>query len=340
MWLIDNDTPFAADRGWCRDRDGAEVWLVVVKATFLVHPDGSTSLAAEQVEPLHEAKHRGEPGKSSVLYDGDFVRTKVTTDVVLNGSAHAPAGRPASRVDVAFRVDDLQRSARVVGERLFERQLTAVKPGRPEPFVRLPMTYERTFGGTDRDGTPHAENPVGTGYARSPATLIGRPAPNVQPVSDASDGWTKSMGFGAVASHWSPRTRFAGTYDAGWQRSRAPLVPDDFDDRFFNSAPAAQQTPRFLRGGEAVSLLNLTPAGKLSFRLPRVALSLETEFKDSAEAHDVALHTVILEPDVPRVIMVWHSALRCHGRVEQLLGTSVTQKLVLSDSSRQGGSAA
>ena len=43
MWQIDNRTPFAAERGWVRDRDGAEVWLVAVKCTFDILPDGTTA---------------------------------------------------------------------------------------------------------------------------------------------------------------------------------------------------------------------------------------------------------------------------------------------------------
>ena len=48
MWQIDNQTPFAAERGWVRDRTGAEVWLVAVKCTFDIDRDGSTAISAEQ----------------------------------------------------------------------------------------------------------------------------------------------------------------------------------------------------------------------------------------------------------------------------------------------------
>ena len=48
MWQLDNRTPFAAERGWVRDRDGTEIWLVAVKATFDVLPDGTTQVSKEQ----------------------------------------------------------------------------------------------------------------------------------------------------------------------------------------------------------------------------------------------------------------------------------------------------
>ena len=42
MWQVDNRTPFAVERGWVRDQRGAEVWLIGVKCTFDIKPDGST----------------------------------------------------------------------------------------------------------------------------------------------------------------------------------------------------------------------------------------------------------------------------------------------------------
>ena len=45
--------------------------------------------------------------------------------------------------------------------------------------------------------------------------------------------------------------------------------------------------------------------------------------------HRAKLHTVILEPDVPRVLMVWHTHLPCHPKVLKLRRTTITQKQVL-----------
>src|SRR5690349_17426638 len=90
MWQINNRTPFATGQAWVRNRDGAEVWLVVVKATFDVHPDGSTTISREQPEVTRSPIYAGEPGKSSIVLDNDFVLTKPVTDVVVLGAAHAP----------------------------------------------------------------------------------------------------------------------------------------------------------------------------------------------------------------------------------------------------------
>jgi hypothetical protein len=86
-----------------------------------------------------------------------------------------------------------------------------------------------------------------------------------------------------------------------------------------------------LRGGETVILYHLTPAGDLRFSLPRTFLRLETRFYTGERTiHEAPkLHTVILEPDYPRVSMVWHSALPCHFKVQKLERTIVTMKPVV-----------
>jgi hypothetical protein len=119
---------------------------------------------------------------------------------------------------------------------------------------------------------------------------------------------------------------FAGTYDAAWMEDRQPLLPNDFDDRFYLGAPPDQQAPQYLRGGEPVVLHHLTPSGEARFLLPKVFLGFETRFYTGAsEVHKTrALHTVILEPDVPRVSLVWHTALSCHFQVHKLQRTIVS----------------
>ena len=117
MWQVDNRTPFAAERGWVRDRDGAEVWLVAVKASFDILPDGSTVPSAEQPPVLRVPAYFGDPATSSIRYEADLVLTKTTTDVLLVGNAHAPGGQPVTELDVGFRVGALQKQIRAVGER-------------------------------------------------------------------------------------------------------------------------------------------------------------------------------------------------------------------------------
>jgi hypothetical protein len=124
-----------------------------------------------------------------------------------------------------------------------------------------------------------------------------------------------------------------------------PLLPVDFDDRYYQCAPSDQQAPRFLSGGEPVMLVNLWPHGEvLRFELPRVILGMETFFSDGQRVlHErPVLQTMIVEPDRSRVALVWHSALPCHPKVHKLLKTRVIEKRLMrfGDTGQAGADAA
>ena len=336
MWTITNRTPFAAERCWVRDKDGAEVWLVAAKGTFDIAPDGTLSLAEEQQEVRIPPEFRGDPGETSLLYDSDLVHKKSATDILLHGHAYAPGGKPTTQVDVGLKVAGIDKTLRVYGDRVWKPSLLGWSMSRPAPFTTMPITYERAFGGTDeRADNPkkrgwEPRNPIGTGFATQSKHLRDMPAPNIEMPRQRISRWKsrpQPAGFGPIAGHWAPRVDFAGTYDDRWQKERLPLLPEDFDERFHQSAPLDQQVPGFLSGGERVELRNLTPNGLLRFSLPRVTLGIETQFDDGERRdHRAVLHTVAIEPDVPRVMLVWHTHLPCHHKVQKLLTTRIDLK--------------
>ena len=335
MWTVSNNTPFAADRTFVCDRDGAMVWIVVIKGTFLIQTDGSAVVADKQADVCVKPQHRGEPELSSLVYDIDLIHTKPATDIILNGHAYAPKGKPAFEVDATMQVAGITKTVRAYGDRTWERGFAGMKMTDPQPFVKMPIVYERAFGGGDKSSSdvknPRWErrNPVGVGFAKSPELLAGQPAPNIEdPQSLLSAVKLKAhpAGFGPIGRHWEPRVDWAGTYDEKWGKERLPLLPRDFDERFYQCAPADQQAPQYLKGGEPVALLNLSPEGLLRFNLPRVWLTFRTRLANEVIDHHANLHTVILEPDVPRVIMAWHTSVPCHGKDAKLQGTTVDLK--------------
>jgi hypothetical protein len=326
VWALDNATPFAAERGFARNRDGAEVWLVAVKGTFSIAPDGGWSVAEKQEPVLLAPKYLKEPGRSSLRYEADLILTKPTTDVLLHGSAHAPRGEPSPQVLVTLSVGPILKTLRVTGDRSWTDARSDKRLTDPAPFVRMPLSYERAVGGVGPEGNVReARNPVGTGFVTPRARHAdGTRAPNVEHV--AGDRTTEPAGFGPLARDWSPRLERAGTYDAAWMERRRPLVPADFEDRFFQAAPDDQQTPRHLVGGEPVDLVNLTPEGTWRFRLPRIAIGATMSFRGRGEHQSFKLHTVILEPDLRRVLMVWHMALECRYSVYDIRSCRVFLK--------------
>lgn len=337
MWQLDNRTPYAAERTWVRDRDGAEIWLVAVKCSFDISPDGETSIAPEQPPvaqaPVFVDESAPQP---SLLYEMDLVRTKLTTDVLLIGHAHAPGGVPVTQIDVGMRVGPVAKRLRVTGDRVW----LGGSPSEPQPFTTMPLVWERAYGGVDpwTREAPNPQfdtrNPVGTGFALEAAHAKGMRLPNIEYPDQCVRAWSdrpEPAGFGPLCNHWQPRAGFAGTYDEVWQKERLPLLPVDFDDRHYQCAPTDQQAPQFMVGDEPVLMVHLAQQSEIRFTLPRVLLGLETFFSDDTRVlHErPQLHTVILEPTAMRVSLVWHSALQCHPKVHKLLKTRVVEKRLL-----------
>jgi hypothetical protein len=200
----------------------------------------------------------------------------------------------------------------------------------------MPLIYERAFGGVDKtskdtkDHTWDLRNPVGCGFAKKGKSLVGKVAPNIEDPTYLISNWKRNSrpaGFGPIAGHWYPRRELAGTYNENWLKNRQPLLPEDFDESYYQCAPKDQQAQGYLKGGELLEIYNMTPSGKLKFRLPWATLSFTTYFDDNTtEKHRAALHTVTVKPDYPKVIMVWHTNLECHHKALKLLSTKIRIK--------------
>jgi hypothetical protein len=328
VWVLFNNTPFSAERGFMRDRHGAEVWLGALRASFSVGVDGRLRRAERQTAPLRAPLWAGEPGLSSLLDDVDF-HPKRGTDVWVLGHAFAPRGRAASAVDVTLRLGGKDKTVRVHGSRIWERSANGARvvPGPANAFERVPLTYELAFGGSDVSAPDVARrvcgpNPVGRGFAHSPEGLLGTPAPQLEHPGAALVACPEQLappGFGPIAPSWQPRLGLAGTYDDAWKTRRAPLPPEDFQEGFYRSAPHDQQLPRFIAGGEPIELVNVTPEGSFRVQLPELRVRMTTVFSDGSETTLAPLHTVRLLPDERRVELCWLACLPCQGREHKLL---------------------
>jgi hypothetical protein len=335
MWMISNGTPFAAERTVVCDRNGSDVWVVAVKGTFVIQSNGGVKIAESQEEVKQAPKHRGDASSSSLIYESDLDFMKPTTDIILHGHAYAPQGKSATVVDVAVNVANIKKTLRVFGDRTWEKGLFGIKMTQPRPFEKVPLIYERAFGGTDENASRpkwEPKNPIGTGFAIQAEHIVGKAVPNVEYPGELISFWKdrpRPAGFGPIARHWVPRVGWAGTYDEKWEKERFPLLPADFNERFFQYAPEDQQSQNYLRGGELVELYNLSSIGLLRFNLPRIALGFRTRIAGKNVDHRSNLHSVIFEPDASRFMMVWVSALPCQGSKYSLERTVVFQKKIL-----------
>lgn len=316
MLQIKNSTPLKTSLMLLPDVDGVDTLFGVVKGTFTI--GSGLTLADEQVPVTMADEHYGDPRTTSIRAPSDVCLGKPGTDVVMVASAWAPDGRPAWQTDVTLNVGAHSKSVRVFGDRAWDAGPAGASIAWVAPFVQMPLVWERAYGGTDvTEKGPHAEprNPVGTGFrvSGSGRALHGLPLPNIEdpaaPITSPSDA-PAPAGFAPVAPNWEPRTKFVGTYDDAWQRQRAPYLPADFDARFFHFAPSSLAMPR-LQGDEPVAIDGVLPDGSLRFWLPRLSVGLTYRRESGEDVRPCALETVIIEPDVRRVVLVWRGALSC-----------------------------
>src|SRR4051812_43606833 len=98
--------------------DGRELLVVAVKATFTIPaPREDPKLSAEQAPLTETDEFSGDPGFSAPVHEIDFAVRKPRCDVLFNGSAYAPGGKPVERLTVALRVGAWTKSFDVVGNR-------------------------------------------------------------------------------------------------------------------------------------------------------------------------------------------------------------------------------
>lgn len=327
MRPIVNHTPFQTRLGVFVNPDRSRSVSAVLMATFSIPAeDGAVCrLAADQLVPQPLPSYIGERGRSSIRRPADVVPYKPGTDVVVLGHAHAPHGRPVAELTASVKVGDLHKSIAVVGDRHWRRAAAGfgLAMTEPEPFERMPLRYERAFGGCppsqreqprpDRD----ERNPVGTGYCVTERDAQGMRLPNLEAPEARIAAWRSVppvAGFGAIDAHWASRRRFAGTFDAEWRRNQRPYLPRDLDPRFYSVASPGLFSPVTLFGELPVELLHLSPTPVLRFVLPDVRVHMSFQLGGQEQQRHAELWTIVLEPDERRVSMVWGARCRDNQR--------------------------
>jgi len=301
--------------------DGRESLVVAVKGTFTIPKNGEEPQIAEEQVPLIEADvFTGDPGFSASLYESDYPPRKPRCDVLLNGSAYAPGGKPVTKVPVSLKIGPISKSFHVVGNRFWKKGVVSISASHPKPFTVMPISYDKAFGGVDnthKNPSKHKAclmNPIGVGFHDNLKTefIEGKPLPNTEELNKRvtnPNGNYKPMAFGPVGRGWTSRYKLAGTYDQNWLDNIFPFLPADFNDAYYQSAPTDQQID-YLRGGENVVLSNLTPQGHTRFQIPQVVMPVAFFLKngETHKTHGLA-DTLVLEPNIGRFTITWRASM-------------------------------
>ncbi len=216
MLNIKNKSPFKTEVSVMPDKNGREILILVVKASFTL--TSPLRIAEKQIPVTIADEYWDKPDESSLRYASDMVLSKPGTDVALVGQAWVPDGQKAQIMDTMVAIGEQHKIVRVYGDRWFTKGFLGLKMTDPEPFQSIPLVWERAFGGrclinkNKNKYVSEEHNPVGIGLnAREENQVIeGQPVPNLEDPSHPYNGLTKkrySCGIWIHCSLVAPETQ-------------------------------------------------------------------------------------------------------------------------------------
>ncbi len=285
-----------AARAW-RHR-GRRLLTAIVKASFDIRHDAPMT-AAQPAAIVTEEKHYRNNPVASLVRASDLALLVPKPEVVVVGYAYAGPGQKLQSTTVRLAVARdttmlINKRLDIVGDR---RARPGEPPPEPKPFDRIPVLYERALGGISS-----RENPVGVGLGTDPDGLL--TLPNVLPPPQGGVG---PAGLGPIPSAWPLRQKRRGSLSWAAANSSPDVdVPDDFDDAYFQTAPADQQVAE-LRGGELIAIVNMHPelATLRAFLPTSKCVALAQTASGERIPLQLRIDTVHIQPDMMRAEVVY-----------------------------------
>jgi len=322
---------------------GVPMDVLVLKGSFDMPQRGVMPRSSRQSKIRYGDAHLGAEGamplSAVLLYEGDLVLEKPSSDIQVIGHLRSLEHDPSSSWLAELRVGTLEKQLLAVGPRQFEKNPLGWKLTKPERMTQVALDYRLAFGGSfyepSENDQPQAvaypSNPAGCGWLPDSqdfapleqgcrerieqriSNLKHFAAPQFEsPERRLADPFQRLQpeGFGPIARWWQPRIALAGTLDAKWMAERYPLLPDDFDSRFYQSAHPHLITAQYLQGDEPVSLKGCFAEGAAHVQLPGlqpvVVVTLHTGRQQLLAP---VLDTLRLDLDQRRATLLWRIAI-------------------------------
>lgn len=324
---LTNTTPLVAEvRVGRRTSSGRRTGLVVAKATYRYDARGETYLDTESPLPLFCPDELTPLG---LLPRDDLPRNDEAFEVSLLGCAHALGGRPTGCMTVSLTVAERARQIVVFGDREWIGQGAGARISDPAPFMKMPLTWSRAFGGScevevdvDSPALVSHDNPEGLGFDPGPKVkelddLLSCPAgfprfdprrrlPNLERPEALIREWDDTP----EPVGWSPLLPSSGmqarrSYEVREDGERKVVVPTAgrlhraHPDWVFDRAPPPL-SPIVMEG--------LWPSGRVALRLPALRVCFDYVLGARTGTRDLALHALVLLPEEQRFCLVYRHA--------------------------------
>ncbi|SOC21948.1 hypothetical protein SAMN05877809_1203 [Rhodobacter sp. JA431] len=286
--LHDNTTPLAAIGFEQWKPDGTRMAVIAARGSFEI--DGGLIRYAGKQDLVLADKYEGDPHRTPMVRCSDLIPFKPAADVTVLGAFQAP--EPVPDLHAGLRVRTVEKHLRATGPSHWFHQ-GHWQRSTPEPVTHVALDWRLAAGGRligEPEGAVDPRNPIGAGVAHPDYTSekLTLPAPQIfseaHPIGPDPTRPSEPEGFGPVSPWWQARARYAGTYDKLWEEQHHPLLPRDFDYRFYQIAPPGLQVPGYLHPGDRVQAYGLLPgAAMLDFMLPDLAPFAKFSFTDGRE---------------------------------------------------------
>ncbi|MGF1696318.1 DUF2169 domain-containing protein [Vibrio lamellibrachiae] len=318
LWDIESTTELAIKGCFQRDEAGNEVWVVTAKRAWR-WIEGQW-VESGDADVLNTPHYVDEVGQSAMICDHDFHLDKLNTDVIVKGKARAYAKKPVTYLECRLLIDGhIDKTLAITGERKWVEHARALTMTKAQPFTEKEIDYSQAFGGDER-------NRLGRGVGSS-QELSAQIVPSVFYLKEESllaGIKTRVAGFGPLPPFFSSRYEYAGTFDERWGEERRPLLPLDFDRRYYQSAPFDQQCNGHLEGGERMMLSGFCHDDTISFRTPKEKYLACAKFDDE-QHRKMPISTIFVDTESKEITISYSATFPCQGKEHLLVRTLVEQ---------------
>ncbi|MER2494643.1 DUF2169 domain-containing protein [Vibrio neptunius] len=320
LWDIEQETELLVKGRFQRDQNGHEVWVIAAKRQWQLNEGSWQEVPAEEI--YDDPVYLGEAGMSAMKVDHEFPVSKQNTDVLVYGKARAYAKRPVTYHECRILIDShIDKTIAVHGERKWVEHGGTVTVSHPTAYVEAEIDYSKALGGDER-------NRVGCGVAKSSAELMAMPVPSVFYPNEEWAPNTKNLrvaGLGPIPPFFTQRVKYAGTFDDAWQEHRRPLLPEDFNPKFYQSAPEDQQCNGFLEGGERLMMSGFSHDDVLAFRIPAEKYVAVADFGEEKLSAAMAMYTLFVDTEEQRLTISYNASFPCQGKEHLLVSSTISK---------------
>ncbi len=308
------------------DHEGFDCCVTIAKIAWHLNAAGKARLAYRPVRASPE-------WDAGVLrHSDDFQPEKPGTDIGLIGTAF-PVQPKGSKTNAAFawlQVGTIKKVIQIFGPRHYRSDFSISAPG---PLVPTPLSYALAYGGRADDGSYCEENPVGRGFSRH--AIEGSPAPQLEPVQEMLGNQPRVHAahatFGPIPEQWSPRLERRGTRDDAWLRERHPLLPLDFNTRYYNWSAPGLHSAEPLRGDEPIEVGGVLPEGAWRFKLPLYPMRFEVDMDGKTLVPPTHLDGLMIDSDERIVEVTYRAKTRLPLKWERLNGIRAIAEVAMDD---------